>query len=278
MAIPFKAPEPAYNIKTTREKSALTRHFNKRGVPKSKKNRLLLATWNIANLGVQKRGPEAIALVAHILKRFDLIAVQEVNAKFGAFLEVMAELGSAYDFVMSDTAGNEERLAFVYRKREVKPRQLFGEVALRKREYPKRDVTVHYREKKKEKKKTYKKVQFQPFDRNPFIGSFKAGKLDLTLANVHLYFGSFQDSKKTEDHLKYCRRVLEIFALARWASRCEDPDKTYDTDILLLGDMNIPYMKPTESTYKALVKFGMKPVAYMSKTGGTNLIGDKTYD
>ncbi len=278
MSIPFKNPTPHHTFNVSREKSALTRHFRKRGVPRSQSGKLLLASWNIANLGAQSRTGDDIKVIAHILKRFDLIAVQEVNARFRHFVDVVREMGKSFDYVMNDTAGNTERLAFIYRKRKVKTRNLFGEIALRKREYPKRTVTVRYKERRVEKKVKYPGVRFVPFDRNPYIGSFRAGALDFTLANVHLYFGRFQNSKKPEDHAKYCRRVLEIFALSRWASRHTEPETTYDQDIILLGDMNVPNMQPDESTYKALLKFGMQPLEYLTKTGGSNIGNDKTYD
>lgn len=94
------------------------------------------------------------------------------------------------------------------------------------------------------------------FDWNPFIGSFKSGKLGFVLANVHLYFGAFQNSTDPKDRAKYARRVLEIFALARWASRMSSGGNAWDRDILLLGDMNVPNMDKNESTIKALKKFG----------------------
>jgi len=72
--------------------------------------------------------------------------------------------------------------------------------------------------------------------------------------------------------------VLEIFALSRWADRHTDPETTYDKDIILLGDMNIPAMRADESTYKALIKFGMQPLDYLTKTGGSNIGNDRTYD
>jgi hypothetical protein len=179
---------------------------------------------------------------------------------------------------MTDTAGNTERLAFVYKKSRVKPRQLFGEVALRENEYPKKDIMVRYKEGGEFKTKTYENIRFVPFDRNPFIGSFQAGNLNFTLVNVHLYFGKWQDSIREEDQLKYCRRVLEIYALARWAKRRDDRDTTYDKDILLMGDMNIPVMDLSDSAYKALVQFGMQPVNYLTNVGGSNINDDKTYD
>ena len=281
MSIPFKKPSPPLVIKVAKEKQALTRHFRKRLVPESESGKLLLASWNIANLGAQGRPDKALELIAHILKRFDLIAVQEVNEKFNTFLKVMNYLGSPFDYVMNDTAGNTERLVFIYRKSKVTTRNLFGEVALRKSEHPKRNVTVRYRDAGVEKTRKYKNVRFQPFDRNPFIGSFASGKFDLTLVNVHLYFGKFQNSRTEKDQLKYCRRVLEICALARWASRRTDPAKTYDQDIVLLGDMNVPRMEDAESTYKALTSYGAEPVRLLEnleRTGGTNINNNRSYD
>jgi len=281
MSIPFKRPTPALSINVVREKRALTRHFRRRGVPKSESGKLLLASWNIANLGAQGRPDRALQLIAHILRRFDLIAVQEVNERFSTFLKVMKYLGSQFDYVMNDTAGNTERLVFIYRKSKVKTRNLFGEVALRKIEYPKRNVTVRYRDGGVDRTRKYRNVRFQPFDRNPFIGSFASDNFDLTLVNVHLYFGEFQNSKTEKDQLKYCRRVLEICALAKWASRRTDRAKTYDQDIVLLGDMNVPRMDSAESTYKALTSYGAEPVKLLEnleKTGGTNINNDRSYD
>lgn len=105
-----------------------------------------------------------------------------------------------------------------------------------------------------------------------------AGSTDFTLVNVHLYFGKFQDSKKEEERKKYARRVLEIYALSRWADRRRNKRTAYDKDIVLLGDMNVPAMDSKESTYKALIRFGWKPVDWVSKTAGSNLGNDKTYD
>lgn len=277
MSIPFKEPSPPYNIRLSLEKSNLTKFYKKRGVPRSGRNKLLIASWNIANLGAQHRNEDALKLIAHIIRRFDLIAIQEVNENFRTLVSIINML-RGYDFVMTDTAGNTERLAFVYRKSKVKPRQLFGEIALRKREYPKRSVTVRFKESGEYKLKKYKNIQFIPFDRNPYIGSFQAGNLNFTLVNVHLYFGKWQNSRKQEDQLKYCRRVLEIYAMARWAKRRNDAKTTYDKDILLMGDMNIPVMETTDSAYKALIQFGMQPVNWLTNVGGSNINNDKTYD
>ena len=278
MAIPFKSPLPKVRLNYNREIQAVDNHANKRGVPQKQNSKLLLATWNIANLGVQNRTDNALKIIAHIMAKFDLIAVQEVNEKFLAFKKVVDYMGSHFNFIMTDTAGNSERLAFVYDTRKVEALNLFGELALRPREYPKRNVTVHYRKKRQDRKQTFRDVKFVPFDRNPYIGTFKAGSIGFTLVNTHLYFGKFGNSSKEADRKKYARRVLEIFALSKWADRRLNRPATYDRDIILMGDMNVPAMVPTNSAYGALIEFGFQPLKYTSKVGGSNLGNDKTYD
>lgn len=276
---PFTSPEPAYTYRVKTEKGRITRHFKKREVPTSSRRNLLLATWNIANLGAQKRRPAALELIAHILKRFDLIAVQEVNDDFKAFLTVMAHLGRRFDYRMTDTAGNSERLVYIFRKAKVRPTNLVGELALLPRYYPKRTVSVTWQDRNRvERVQTFRDFRFEPFDRNPFIASFEVGKIQFTLVNCHLYFGAFQDSQTERLRRKYARRVLEIHALARWAAGRVNKTTTYDRRIILLGDMNVPVMNEREATYRALVDFGWKPVDYVSRTGGSNLGNDRTYD
>lgn len=288
MAIPFPKPTPALRITASSEIKALNKHFTRRRVPKPTDHRLLLASWNIANLGVQKRTAGAQKVIAHILKRFDLVAVQEINDNYRQFTEIVEQMGPAYDFVMSDTAGNDERLTFVYNANKVVPGQLFGEIALRPREYPRRDVKVHYRQSRQDKVQTFKDMRFTPFDRNPFIGSFSCGEVDLVLANVHLYFGAFQKSSNEKKRMKYARRVLEIFALAKWASDRSSGGNAWDKDIVLLGDMNVPNMSDNEATINALEQFswraidlyesGLASTNSLTRIGGSNLGNDKTYD
>lgn len=289
MAIGFPKPSPVLPISASTEIKALNKHFTKRQVPTSTDNRLLLASWNIANLGAQKRSKSALNVIAHIMKRFDLVAVQEVNDNYRHFVDILEAMGSKYDVVLSDTAGHDERLAYVYNVTKVTPGNLFGEVALRPREYPKRNVRVHYRQGGQDKVQTLKDVRFTPFDRNPFIGSFNAGKVDLVLANVHLYFGAFQKSSNIKNRKKYARRVLEIHALAKWANSRSAGGNAWDKDIVLLGDMNVPNMTDNEATINALEEFswraidlfndtGLAQTNSLTRIGGSNLGNDKTYD
>ena len=75
MAIPFREPNPPLRIRSADEIAAIDAHFMTQNVPVSSNNRLLLASWNIANLGVQERSRGVRKALAHIMKRFDLIAV-----------------------------------------------------------------------------------------------------------------------------------------------------------------------------------------------------------
>ena len=100
MAIPFREPTPPLRIRSATEISSIDRHFDLRNVPTSKPDRLLLASWNIVNLGVQDRSRGARKVLAHIMKRFDLIAVQEINDDYRKFVDIVKLMGRDFDFVM----------------------------------------------------------------------------------------------------------------------------------------------------------------------------------
>jgi endonuclease/exonuclease/phosphatase family metal-dependent hydrolase len=71
---------------------------------------------------------------------------------------------------------------------------------------------------------------------------------------------------------------MEVHALARWADKQSQKDTTYDQDIILLGDMNVPDMTLKQASYRALIEYGMQPLKYASRVGGSNLSGKNTYD
>ena len=150
---------------------------------------------------------------------------------------------------------------------------MFGEIALPKRAWPRYTVKVPHRSRGEDKIQTFRNHPFQLFDRNPFIGTFRCERLDFMIANVHLYYGA----AKSRDRKNYARRVLEIYALARWAERHANSDAAYDNDIVLTGDLNVPTMDQSEPAYKALLRSGLQPTQYASKAG-SNLDGTKAYD
>jgi hypothetical protein len=63
--------------------------------PKRAKGRTLVATWNIANFGLQQRRAQDRHLIAEILSWFDIVAVQEVrsNSRKAKVLEEIGEIG-----------------------------------------------------------------------------------------------------------------------------------------------------------------------------------------
>ena len=79
---PFPKPRFDYVYDLAHEVVALRdyrKHKPGRQIPAKGKGRLLLATWNVANLGVQDRLDTDYALIAEVVSWFDLVAVQEVN-------------------------------------------------------------------------------------------------------------------------------------------------------------------------------------------------------
>ncbi|MBL4708418.1 MAG: endonuclease/exonuclease/phosphatase family protein [Flavobacteriales bacterium] len=275
----FGRPKPTYDYNLSDEIQNLDLLFTNRNVPQGNQpSKLLLASWNIANLGDQKRSDNDLKLIAHILSRFDLIAVQEVKGNYLNFKKVVDFMNGGFKFIFSDTAGNNERLAFVYRENKVKLGELFAEVAIPSKDYIKKTVVVPWTFRREKRAETFYDQIFTAFDRNPFVGTFSCENLDFMIANVHLYYGAKRNSKTSEDRAKYVRRVLEVYTLSNWAKKRARSKSSYDNDIILVGDMNIPEMKKNDFAYKALKSSGLQPVNFYSNTGGSNLNNDKTYD
>ncbi|MGI0010410.1 MAG: endonuclease/exonuclease/phosphatase family protein, partial [Nitrosopumilaceae archaeon] len=87
-------------------------------VPKSTSNNFRLLTWNIRNLNGNKED-KAISYIAEVCRNFDIIAIQEAKDDLGGLEKLQRELGTGYRFLFSDTAGNSERLVFVYDQNKV---------------------------------------------------------------------------------------------------------------------------------------------------------------
>lgn len=206
-------------------------------IPKrTQKETLILATWNIREFDSTRYGPrmkEAIYYIAEIIARFDLVALQEVNASLDAFDDLMDILGDNWAYIITDanegTPGFDERLAFVYDKRKVKHRGLAGELVLPPIELG---------------KGVYKPV-LQLY-RTPLICGFTAGWCDFMLATVHIQWG-----KSVADHEP---RVEEIRNVAEFLRDRTLDETAWARNLILLGDFNI--WKPDNKTFKELEKAG----------------------
>jgi hypothetical protein len=103
-----------------------------------------------------------------------------------------------------------------------------------------------------------------------------AGETSFLLANVHIYYGDEED----DDPARYNNRVAEVFFLADWARKqpkLADTTDLYESNILLLGDMNVPKMSSDDPVYRALKRRGMQPSKY-STEAGTTIQEFNTYD
>ncbi|MBX3611370.1 MAG: endonuclease/exonuclease/phosphatase family protein [Hydrogenophaga sp.] len=226
---------------------------------------LLLATWNIREFDSGKygyRGEEAYFYIAEILSRFDLVAIQEVRDGLYPLQTLVRLLGSDWDYLVTDvtlgTAGNSERMAYLFDRRKVSFTGLAAELVL-----PRTGANGA------------EPVQMA---RSPYLAGFRAGWAYLTLATVHIYYGKGVAVDP--------RRLAEITAfgktLARYAGRFSSaPQYEPDTppaagNLIALGDFNI--FARGDVTLKAMTDAGFVVPEALQKVPGSNVDKNKHYD
>jgi len=226
---------------------------------------LLLATWNIREFDSGKYGfrpDEAYYYIAEIVGRFDLVAVQEVRDGLYPLQRLCKLLGAWWDFIVTDvtlgTAGNAERMAYLFDRRKVRFTGLAAELVL----------------------PSARGARTEPVQmaRSPYIAGFSAGWAYLTLATVHIYYGS----DKADDP----RRLAEITAFATTLARhaatfsCVPQDgpgrKPAGGNLLMLGDFNI--FARGDVTMAALGKAGFHVPEQLQSLPGSNVAHDRFYD
>lgn len=244
---------------------------------------LRLATWNLMHFGDgggYDRTLESMLYIAEIIDHFDLVAVQEVNRDLTKLEQLIDEhLGAEWDYIVTDTAGggasdrgpgNNERLAFLYRKSKVRFCKEAGEIVLPEGQTiaaPREDASV---------------AQLQ-FARTPFAVAFRASWFRFKLCTVHIFYGTgaaglaqrkaeieriagFLAQRQEEERLAMVKR-----AKARGWTNAEEAG--WDANLILLGDFNI--VSPEHETMQALKQAGFDvPTALQT----TNLGNDHHYD
>ena len=228
---------------------------------------LLLATWNIRDLGA--RGPkhgrrtiEDLFYIAEILSRFDLVAVQEVN-DLEEWEFIMGILGRDWDYIATDISewgggGNGERMTFVFDKRKVWFENIAGEIVLS----PANLITEHL-----STESTDDRSQGRQFARTPFLVSYQAGWFSFDICTVHIYFGD-------ESGAKLRRRIREIEGIAKEISSRAEVSLREKSAMLLLGDFNIVH--PDHKTMESLKEYDFLIPEPLSRP--SNIGGDKYYD
>lgn len=246
----------------TLERILLLRQQLDQEIPqKTTEKNLLLATWNIREFDSPAYGDrlsEAFYYIAEIVARFDLIAIQEVRQDLKALNRLMSILGGNWSVIFTDvtegTAGNGERMAFIYDKRKVHFGGLMGELVLP-------PISIKNEQGKRET------IPPSQIVRTPLMCGFKVGWTDFILTTVHILYG--------ENKANNPKRVEEIRQVAQFLKRRSENAYEWSRNLILLGDFNI--YSSSDDTMKAMTDAGfIVPPELQSLP--SNAIQNKFYD
>lgn len=206
---------------------------------------LIVGTWNVRhfgglhrewteNRGSPKRNLRALACIAEIVRRFDVVALQEVKRETTALRVLVDEfLGSDWGVVLSDVSagdhGNDERLGYLYDRRRVTPSGLAGEIVL-----PPLDGLR----------------PAEQFDRTPYVVGFRAGRERFALLTVHIRYGGGPADRGPEIQRLAEYTAREIRDRARFAGAEE-------ANLIVLGDFNIEARRVEDPLFAAFVSSGL---------------------
>lgn len=214
---------------------------------------LNIATWNIREFGKVSRGDVSIHFLAEVINEFDLVSVVELRDRLGDLRRLTEVLGDYWKVVYSDyrtdSAGNRERIAFLYDSRSVR----FSGLAAEANPPRVKDGDLWHE-------------GHPDWWRSPYMASFTAGSFDFILCCAHIRWGS-SDKARQEEIQAFADWVKE-----RQADRGED-----EKDWIVMGDFNIA----SPAMLSALRSCGFHVPAGLA-TGvsslGTDLGRGKAYD
>ncbi|MDQ8204761.1 endonuclease/exonuclease/phosphatase family protein [Pelagicoccus sp. SDUM812003] len=231
--------------------------------PKTLDDNLLLATWNIRDFDKPtfgERSEEAIAYIAEIISRFDLVAVQEVYRDLKALDRVLTALGPFWKVIVSDTtegdSGNDERMAFLYDSRKVRFGGLAGELVLPPVKTDGGSMAPAHQ-----------------VWRSPYICGFEAGWSRFMICSVHILWGKKRafGGKEPEDRIEEIRKVARFLK-----QRTEDPF-AWARNLILLGDFNI-FSSNENGAFGELTQTGEFTIPENHRAFVTNAARTKSYD
>jgi endonuclease/exonuclease/phosphatase family metal-dependent hydrolase len=216
-------------------------------IPANKADNLLIATWNLRRFGKltqewvdvpdmsPKRNLHALRCIIEIIKRFDIIAVQEVTGNLKCLRDTMRYLGDDWSFLMTDEtkgpSGNHERLAFIFKNSRVKLSGLACEIVIPDEELDTRPIKPD--------------ALTRQFARTPYAVSFKAKDKTFVLLTLHVLFGKKPKDRKPE--------LLEIAGWIKdWAKELND----WGHSLIILGDFNIE--RKEGENFTAFTSTGLK--------------------
>ncbi|MGF1500698.1 MAG: endonuclease/exonuclease/phosphatase family protein [Paracoccaceae bacterium] len=291
------ATHPAEAARTGERLKALRAQLARDVPPKSARDTLLIATWNIRDFGRDKFGHgrrlrESYHYMAEIISAFDIVALQEIGGDPEEFRRLERLLGPTWDYMLTDltegVGGNGERMAFVFDRRRVFFRNIAGEIVLPDSSEIggfAEEVALPEGTRLREAGETravaedaelllpdgQRLVKRRQFARTPFLAAFQAGWFKFNLCTVHLYFGN-------DSGVKFERRLQEIRAIGDFFRKRQEKEEEQLGDIenyILLGDFNI--VGHEDETMAALLDTGfLIPEALHGNP--TNMLGTRFYD
>jgi hypothetical protein len=198
------------------------RSLDQSGIPpKSLDRNVLIGTWNIRGFGrvldkwesaatdSPKRNLRDVLCLAEVISRFDVVALQEVKRDLDGLRRLMEALGPNWGWILTDftrgTPGNQERMAFVFDLRRVRPSGLAAELV----------VPIE-----NETSLTEVKLEKQ-FARTPYAVSFESQGTTFTLVTLHVLWG-----KNAQE------RLPEITEIAKWLRRWTDGEEEFGENLM----------------------------------------------
>jgi endonuclease/exonuclease/phosphatase family metal-dependent hydrolase len=221
-------------------------HFLNQELPaKELDKNVMIATWNIRAFGdltekweaseadTPKRDLHSCLVIARILQRFDIVAIQELKGNIKAFRHILKVLGPQWSFILTDVCGgdegNGERLAFLFDTRKVKLSGLACELVVPNELIENSGEDIFRRQ----------------FARTPYAVGFQVDGKTFILVTLHIIYGR-----------KIDERTKELKAIANWLHDWASYIHAFDQSLIVLGDFNID--RKGDERYEAFVSTGLK--------------------
>ena len=208
---------------------------------------IIIGTWNLrafgavtkdwqSGTGSPKRNFADLVYISRIIRRCDVVAVQEVRGNLGGLRHLMDLLGDDWAFILTDvnrqSGGNDERLAFLFDTTRVQVSGLACELVGWLGEQTGHrvdDRTLH-----------------TAFARTPYAVSFRSAGQTFILVTLHVNYGTSKDD-----------RVPELRAIAEWLASWAEREYGWDHNVIALGDFNVDHRG--DALFDALVSTGLRP-------------------
>ena len=208
--------------------------------PSDETSYIKIASFNIQVFGQSKiNKPEVMNTLFKIIRRYDVVAIQEVRSKeqnvIPALLNLVNDENTEYDYVLSERLGrttSKEQYAFVYNTKTVEL-------------IPNSSYVVDDSD--------------DVFEREPFVAFFQSGNFDFKIVNNHI---------KPDDADK------ELSQLAVVINNIYDSSS--EKDIIVLGDMNADGSYFNEQELTTILPLWVQLIGNDKDT--TVAVSDNTYD